>query len=259
MATTLTGPVQLFGQDVFTASAVQQHSLGERGITADGRAYRYVSVEPSATGVTGQPVGASLIAGNVIQSSAQIANHLALTPVAATIGDSTITVALGATACYINQYASGFAVISTGPGNGTAYKIKSHPAGASSASVVFTLEDNLLVSLTTSSRVDLQRNPYAGVIQAPVTTASGSPVGVAQWALPALTVGGATGQNYGWIQTRGIAACLITGTPAVGAFVVATGAAAGAAAIGSGTLAPIGTMLTLGVTAKNNAVMLTLD
>ena len=255
----LTGSVQIFGQDIFTDSTVQAHKLGELGHTPDGRKFRYVSVEPSATTVTGQTAGATLVSGNVIQSAAQIANHLALTPSAAAIGATTITVTLGATAAFVNQYAGGYAIISTSPGNGYAYEIKSHPLAASGASVVLTLVDAVEVALTTSSRVDLQRNAYASVIQAPVTTATGSAIGVALHPIPAATTGGATGQTYGWIQSYGPAAVLIDGTPAVGAMVVSTGAAAGAATIFSSTLQVIGKMMTTGVNTKNNAVFVTID
>ena len=255
----LTGSVQIFGQDIFKDSTTQQHRLGELGFTPDGRKFRYVSVEPSASTVTGQSAGVTLVSGNVIQSSAQVANHLALTPSAAAIDAATITVTLGATAAFVNQYAGGYAMISTGPGNGYAYEIKSHPAAASAASVVLTLVDTVKVALTTSSRVDLQRNAYAGVIQAPITTATGSAVGVALHPIPAATTGGATGQTYGWIQSYGPAAVLIDGTPAVGAMVVSTGAVAGAATIFSSTLQVIGKMMTTGVNTKNNAVFLQID
>lgn len=258
----LTGSTQIFGQDIFTDTGttfVPVHKLGELAHTPDGRKFRYVSVEPSSTTVTGQTAGATLVSGNVIQSSAQVANHLNLTPSAASIGATTITVTLGATAAFVNQYAGGYVIISTGPGNGYAYEIKSHPLAAASATLVLTLVDLVKVALTTSSRVDLQRNMYAGVIQAPVTTATGPAIGVALHPIPASTTGGATGQTYGWVQVYGPCACLITGTPAVGAMVVGTGAVAGAAAIASSTLGVIGRMMTTGVDTKNNAVFLTLD
>jgi hypothetical protein len=78
--------------------------------------------------------------------------------------------------------------------------------------------------------------------------------------IPAATTGGATGQTYGWIQTAGVAGVLITGTPAVGNSVVGGNtAAAGAAAIASGTLTNLGVMMSTGVSGKNNAVYLNLD
>lgn len=256
----LTTRPQVFGQDLFVAQAVpQSHKLGEQGITADGRKFRYVSVEPSASTVTGQTAGATLVAGNVIACTPQIANHLAMTPTAAAIGATQILATLGATAAYANQYSEGYALISTTPGNGIAYGVAGHALVASAGVITLNLTDSVLVALTSSSRVDLQQNIYKGVIQAPVTTATAVAVGVAPWALPALTTGGATGQNFGWVQTYGVCACLITGTPAVGAMVAATGAAAGAAAIASSTLQVIGSMISTGVSGKNNAVFLTID
>lgn len=257
MATQLSNAVEIFGQDVYTTSLVQQHTLGSVGFTADGRKFRYASVQPSAGGATGQPTGATLVSGNVLQGPAQIANHLALVPLAATaVGDTTITLTLGATAAYANQYAGGYMIVSTTPGNGYAYLIKSHPAAASSATVLLTLSDAIKVATTTSSRMDLQQNQYSGVIQAPVTTATGAAVGVALQPIAANTDGTL---NFGWIQTYGPSATLITGTPAVGQMVTSVGAAAGAAAIFSGTLPAIGYTMSTGVTGKNNAVFLTID
>src|SRR5206468_4270040 len=128
------------------------HYTGERMPTKDGRSFRYV--------LNG---AVALVAGNVIQAPAQVPNHLALTPVAASIGDTSITVALGATAATANQYAGGYAIISTTPGNGYAYRIQSHPAAALSTSVILKLDEAVQVALTTSSRVDLQANAYSGV------------------------------------------------------------------------------------------------
>lgn len=261
MATQISGPVQIIAQDIFTTSSIQQHGLGSLAYTSDGRKFRYAAVNAVTGGPTGSIVGVTLIAGNVLQAPAQIANHLALVPVAAAIGDSTITVTLGATAAFANQYSGGYAIVSTTPGNGYAYLIKGHPLAASAASLVLTLSDNLVVALTASSRIDLQQNIYSGVIQTPVTTATGATVGVAMQ--PIVAPASSTtvnNQNFGWIQTHGVAGVLITGTPAVGNSVCGGNtAAAGAAAIVSGTLSAIGYTLSTGVTAKNNAVYLTID
>lgn len=218
------------------------HRLGEKFVTSDGRVFRY-----ALNGAV------ALVAGNVIQAPAQIANHLALTPVAAAVGDTTLTVALGATLASVNQYAGGYAIISTTPGNGYAYRIKSHPAAALSTSVVLTLDEPIQVALTTSSRVDLQANPYSGVIQSPVTTLTGAVVGVAVYPLG---IG-----EYGWLQTHGTCPVLIAGTPGVGLAVVVPATAAGAVVIDGAASATkvIGTMMTTGVDGKNNAVFIDID
>ncbi len=218
-----------------------RHTVGTRAVDRFGNTYRYAYNGAVA-----------LVAGNWIQSAAQITAHQDLTPVAASIGDTTITVALGATAATANQYAGGWAVISTTPGNGIKYLIDSHPAAALSTSVVITLAQPIEVALTTSSRVDLVPNPYNGVIQTPVTTLTGVVVGVATGATPI--------NNYDWIQTGGVAAALIAGTPGVGLAVVCPGTAAGACVIdGAASATPIvGMMVETGVDGKNKAVKLSL-
>ena len=260
MSTTFTGPVQIYGQDIFTASNIPQHALGERGVTAEGRSFRYCSIEPSATTVTGQVAGATLVAGNLIQTSAPVANHLALTPSVANIGDLTVTVTLGATAAYANQYSQGAILVSVTPGLGQLLKIRSHPAAAASATLVLTLEDPILVALSTSSRIDLMRNIYAGVIQAPATT-TGAIIGSAQFAIPALATGGALGQNYGWIQTKGPAAVLSAATIAANIPITGTISAgtAGAAIAASGILQTIGVTLVATASGRTSAVYLMID
>ena len=262
MSSNLTGPTIGVAQGLWIASATQNHRLGERTNTADGRAYRYCSVEPSATTVTGQVAGASLVAGNVIQAPAPVANHLARTGIAAAINDLVISAVLGATAAYVNQYAEGFVQVDTTPGNGIVYQISSHALVASSGTLTANLgqDDKVLVALTTSSTVGFHYNPYKAVIQGPVTTLTSGAVGVAHWALPSLTTGGATGQNYGWLQTRGPCPVLINGTPDVGRMVAWTAAtAAGTVSITSSTFQPIGWMMQTGVDTKNNLVYLTID
>lgn len=196
---------------------------------------------------------ADLVAGNVIQSPAQVANHIARTAIAAAIGDTTFSLALGATAAAANQYAGGLAIISVTPGLGQELVITGHLAVLSSGTGVFNLDSAtpIQVALTTSSKVDLQANPYRGVIQAPVTTATGVAVGVATSVV--------TAAQYGYVQTWGPCGVLITGTPAVGASVVGTGAVAGAAAIASSTLGVIGRMMVTGVDTACNAVFLQID
>jgi hypothetical protein len=70
---------------------------------------------------------------------------------------------------------------------------------------------------TTSAKVVMKPNPYAGVIQFPATTPTGIPVGVAIYEIPAST---STVFQYGYVQTRGPAAVLSDGsTFAVGSAV----------------------------------------
>jgi hypothetical protein len=234
----LNSAVQVSGQHTQSSSTTPKHALGTRGVTRDGRVFRYCKA------------GALLVAGNVIQSPAQIANHLNTAVLAAAVGDKALLITPGATAGAANLYAEGVAIVSTTPGLGQTLGIRSH--AAITASTEFTLnlydDDPVVVALTTSSKVDLQQNPYSAVIQAPVTTLTGAIVGVAGFAIPS--------GEYGWLQTWGMCGVLIDGTPGVGMAVSSPAAVAGGAAINSSTLTMIGDMLVTGVDTKVKAVFL---
>lgn len=228
------------GQILHSSSATPAHAPGTRVTSNDGRVYRYAKAG-----------AVDLVAGNAIQAPAPVANHLNTTAVAAAVGDLALTSALGATAATAGQYSGGWAVISTGPGNGYAYRIAGHAAVLSSGNITVALEDPVQVALTTSSRIDFYANDYVGVIQTPVTTLTGAVVGGAVYPV--------TAAQWGWIQTRGTFAGLIDGTPAVGQALSCPGAVAGGFAINSGTLPIVAMARVVGVDTKNKAIHLVLD
>lgn len=224
MATQIGPTVQVTAQDLYTYSTVQQHTLGEKAFSADGRTFRYVKAGATA-----------LVPGDVQQSPAIVANHVNLTPTAAVaVGDTTITVTLGATAATANQYAGGYLVVEKGTtGAGQSLLIKSHPAASSSATLVVTLSDPFLVATSGTVTVSLVANLYNGVIQTPVTTLTGTPVGVAVGAIPAA--------SFGWICVGGVTGVKADGAITVGTVGVAVpSAAAGAAKVMAATLLQIG-------------------
>lgn len=237
----LQAPLMVSGQQVLSASATQLHALGTIAFTRDGRRFRYA-----------QAGAVDLVVGNVLQASAQITTHQQMTPSAAAIGATKISVTPGATAGAADLYAEGLAIIDTTPGLGYAYGISGHAAIV--ASTLFTVnlyaEDAIVIALTSSSRVSLQANPYKNVIQTPVTTLTGAGVGVCVYVIPAT--------QYGWIQTGGQAAVLIAGTPGVGLAVVIPGTAAGAVVIDGAASATqvVGSMMVTGVDGKVQAVFI---
>jgi hypothetical protein len=231
------GPVGPF-QSETTSEAV----LGQMIETPDGRKFRYCLVG-----------GTALVPGKLYQSPAEVTNHQDLTPTAATaIGDTSITVTLGATAATANQYAGGWVTVTTGTGAGYQYRISSHPAADASATLALTLDDAILVATNASTtRVDLVLNPYSGVILNP-TTASGAAVGVAVYAAAAST--------YSWLQSGGPCAVLSDGGDAVGTEVVASNGTAGAVEdVASTTQAIVGTRMTGVATGEYGMVNLTID
>lgn len=205
----------------------------------DGRTYRWCKAGAS-----------DLVAGNVIQSSAIIANHLANTPPAVAIGATSFLYTPGNTAGAQNLYAEGYLQVDTTPGNGFIYGVSSHLAITASTAFTLNLDpaDAIQVALTTSSRVGLVAHPYQNVVQAP-TSATGSVVGVASYII--------TAAFNGWLQTWGPASVLQSDTTAVGLSVGFPAATAGACvAYAAATTTLVGQMMQTAVSGKNNFVFL---
>lgn len=243
MATNLGPMIQVVGQDLYKYGTTQNHTLGEKAVSSDGRTFRYVKAG-----------GTVLVPGNWLQSPAIVANHVNLTPTAAVaVGDTTITVTLGATAATANQYAGGVVVVEIGTtGKGQSLLVKSHPAAASAATLVLTLSDPVQVATSGTVTVSLVANLYNGVIQTPQTTLTGTPVGVAVGAIPA--------GEFGWICSRGLTAALADGAITVGTVGVAVpSAAAGAAKVTAATLFQVGTFCKTSVDVQNTPCYVSLD
>lgn len=242
MASQLGSTTQIVAQDVHKSSTTQQHILGEKAYTPDGRTFRYAKVGAVA-----------LVPGNVLQGPAVVPNHVNLTPTAAVaVGDTQITVTLGATAATENQYAGGYLVTEIGTtGRGQTLLIKSHPAAASAATLVVTLSDPFTVATSGTVTVSLIANPYNGVLQSIATTLTAPVVGAAVYALPAA--------SFGWIQTRGACGILVSGTPIVGSAVGVPTSTAGMAVADSAILNHVGVTLKAAITTQNTPVFLTID
>lgn len=242
------------GADMFSFGTKQLHPLGTMAGTRDGRVFRYATAGAAA-----------LVEGNLVQGLAKLVNHLALTSAAQAIGDGgqgrPIVVTPGATAGAANLYAEGLLNVDTTPGNGYAYRISGHAAITSS--VAFNLyldpDDLVQVAFTTATRYGLHANPWMNVIQCP-TAITARVAGFVVSPIPANT----TAQNYGWILTRGPVSALINGTPAITSPVANSATTAGAVdvwttAAAAVTITPVGHMMQVGVSGKNNLVFATVD
>lgn len=244
----LTGMVGPLGvaYDMYSQDTVQRHPLGTMAITRDGRLFRY-----------GQAGDTLLVVGNLIQGIPKVTAHLANTPPAVAIGATSFTYTPGAATGVANLYAEGFLGVDTTPGNGYMYRVSGHGAIASSTAFTLNLDpdDPIQVALTTSSRVGLHTNPWKLMVQCPTAITAR----VAGWAVSPLAI-----NAYGWVQTRGPVMALINGTPAITSPVANSGTTAGAVdvwttAAAAVTITPVGYMMQVGVTAKNNAVFATVD
>lgn len=180
--------------------------------------------------------GTALVSGVLVQSPASIGStHTGLALSTVAIGSTSITATLGGTLATANQYAGGFLVISAGTGAGQTLKIKSHPAGTSSGTVLFQLEDPLSVAtLTSDSKGSLTLPQYgsangtnvgtSGVVVNP-TTATGRVVGATIYPIGASS---STVPTYGFIQTCGPVGVLNDSATAIGLDVMPSSAVAGA-------------------------------
>ena len=232
-------PITLQGSEgeQYSTYTDQRWPLGTQLVLQDGRKFRFA-----------QAGGSTLVPGNVLTAAANIANHVDTTAVASAAGSTSPQTTLGATAATINQYAEGYAVVVTTPDLGRTYKIDNHAAVASAGVLTANLVGgySVITAWTTSSRVSLIKNSYHAVIQAPITTLTAAPVGVAVTA-PTTTV-------YCWVATSGLCGALYSGTLVLGnnasAVVAAAGATGPSAAsttavigrvqqVAAGTLAPI--------------------
>ena len=235
-------------QPLFSSSATQFHELGFRA-EGNGRTFRYAKA-----GAT------TLVVGNALQSAVEDVDHDDITCRATAIGATSllITAGSGGGALDENEYAQGFAVIDTTAGLGYTYMIQSHAAITASANGELKLVDGetVQVALDTNSKITLVANPYRHVIQKPATTATNSCVGGAIYPI----VGGATGTGeYGWIQTGGLGAALISGTPGAGQPVCSTSSVPGALVVHSAELDAVATMQCTGRSGKVCPVMWLLD
>lgn len=240
MSTRLMDNIEIVPGDLTLNTANALTCLGTKAFTDDGRVFRYACAG-----------GVSLVPGKLQQSPAQVSNHLGIAvQAAAAVGATSVSVTLGATAATANQYAGGTMVVTATPGQGYTYKIKSHPAASLSTTLTLTLEDPIVVALTTSSTVSLMANPYNGIIVNP-TTATGSPVGVAVTAV--------TNAQYGWLQVGGAVACLNDTGTTVGLGVAPSAAVAGAVKTMAATLCQVGYAMETGVDTKYNTIFLTMN
>lgn len=243
MSTKLTSLPQSNSEGIFSDSATAEMVVGDMVVSPDGRKFRYVKAG-----------GTALVAGKLQQAPAEKTNHQDLTAPIAAVGATSITVTLGATAATANEYAGGFMVVSVTPGVGKSYLISGHPAADSATSLTLTLSDPIDVALTATSRLDLVHNPYNGVIVNP-TTITSAPVGVA--------VNAITADQFGWIQTGGVANVLADGTVTVGTDVVASDNAIGAVEItADGTpeiLSVVGTAMSGIATGNYGPILMRLD
>lgn len=226
----------------WTANDVNpQAALGQIIAGDDGAEFIYVKAG-----------AANIVAGQVQQSAAEVTGNENLAVAATAIGSTTILTTTTVTVTQ-NQYVGGYVIVTVTPGLANKYRIASHPA-TTSAALLITLEDPVLVALNTSSRIDLIANPYNGVIVNAVTgSATGTIVGVA--------IGPITAAQYGWLQTKGVCPCTndAAGALTVDQELTASASVAGSVRVATAGLPVIGRALSGIAASEVGAVYLTIQ
>ena len=239
----LSGLPTVFGIKVYEESSDQKHPLGTKGITLDGRIFRY-----------GQANGSCAV-GKICTVADLVANHEDRACNTFAIGDTSVTVTLGATAVTENYYAEGYLVVNDDTGEGTAYPIESNPASSGSEDITVYLKQPIHTAAGADTTVTLVANPWRDV----ATSAGDSKVDIGA-GVPLITV---TDNYYAWFQTGGMCPVLSNATvPVAGQPVCVADTTAGSveprAAATDGTVGRAVTGLTY-TSGEYNPIFLTMD
>lgn len=246
MAVTTLGSVPLIsGQDVLVDSATQYLPYGAYAETNDGRGFRYARIG-----------GTSTVTGKVYCSAAWDSTNQA--PVgglgvsaAVAVGGTSVTISTSTTLA-ANLLAGGYLVTDVAP-TGSIYRIKGNTATAGAVGCVITLDDPIVVALTSSSKVVVVKHPYDQIVVSPAGASTGAPVGVA--------TGIITNANYGWIQTFGACPVLsgvATSISLPGVPVTPSATTAGSVIVSTAILPTIGWAMQLFTATEYNIMFLTI-
>lgn len=112
--------------------------------------------------------GTALDRGKLAVQATTTANHVNLSfATAPAVGDSEVSVTLGATSAAADLYKDGILNVQDGTGEGFAYSIEGHAAIDSAGTGLFRLGNGETIQVagaTAEANVDLIRNTYAGVV-----------------------------------------------------------------------------------------------
>lgn len=216
--------------------------IGQKMEYEDGRGFRF-----SLVGDT------NLVIGNLLEGQDTTAEN-SLTPTAAAVGDTYITLTLG-NSTVKDYFKDGYIYSEITPALGDCYKIGAHAAYSASSGQKIYLADGetIRTTVTSTTRFSIVRNPWAGVVQHQ-TGATAMPVGVA------VSIG--LLENWCWIQTHGPCPVLVASALNEGSAVCAKDDTAGSADVsGAFTEAPIGYAMQTGPGSEPSCslVFLTID
>lgn len=233
--------LSLSNQDARKVSSTRLHRLGSIAETADGRVYRYSKAGAS-----------NLAAGNLQVNADLVANHTNRTVTAAVAaGSHDVSVTIGATAATLDQYRDGFLTVNDATGEGITYSINGNAAADSSGTLRVSLNEPVVVALTTSSEVTAKLNTWDSVVIS-ATDQADQVTGVPNTAV--------TAAYYFWIQTRGEAGVWADEAVTKGlALTIGTGTAGQVEALDAAGEPQVGFASEALVDTENRSAFLTVD
>ena len=233
----------LSSSQITVTNATKSEELGSLKTASQQRTFRY-----------GKAGAVALARGKLCVASTVVANHINLSfAVAPAVGDTSVTVTLGATAATADQYQDVFLVVQDAGGEGRAYPIEGHGAADSAASLVVELKEAIdTAGATAATNVDLIANEYSGILISVVDQADKA-AGVPVAAIAA--------SEFGWFQTGGPCAVLFDEAVANGLAVTTGSSVAGAVEAADGAGEPVHGHVsgTAGVDTEYQLVNLSID
>jgi len=242
--TNFTGAPAIFELNPYAEHTEQMHQLGARGYTENGDCYRYTKAAST-----------DFIAGNLLVSLGREANHqnIALSAAVA-VGATLLQPTLGATAVDANEYDEGWLIFNDNSPEGEFYKIVKHEAAALSTVCDVYIEPALKTAATTSSEVELVRNPWNKPAISQLIAERAVGVAVQDWDVSVA--------EYGWLKTHGLASVLVdTSGVTVGYKAVISDQVNGSVGVYSDVDAEVvvGQMMATGTATEFNSIYLTID
>lgn len=243
----LTGKLATIDLYAGTSAQPGPYQVGQIAWDVNGKAFRYALAGASA-----------LVKGQVLQSAVSLGATYQnmVVAVAGAVGDTFLQVTNGTSTITSQQFEGGSISIYTAGTDlvGDEYTITGVTGTFTTGGALKVYLDRpLRYVVTTSATVNMMPNPFSGVIVCP-TSLTGTPVGVAVYEIPA--------NQYGWIQTHGVAPVIADGSAVVpGAMLGAAQSVAGSATLataGAG-YAIIGSALSTGASGKGAVAFLRID
>lgn len=192
--------------DIHERNITPKFSIGFGFQRSDGNVYRYVQYGDAVN--AGQLVGNLATNSNLASTNALVVATATADAVANEIikpgaaGSRYVEVTLATVAN--NQFAGGTLIITKDTGLGYSYRIRGNTATGTPKSTTFRLDlyDKIKVGLDNTSDIAITPSRFSNLdtTVAPTLGTVSNVVGIAQAAM--------TADNYGWILTRGIGACL---------------------------------------------------